>query len=100
MKTPVFVFWHSFYDETTILHNKILQQATDLLLEVSPTSVLSSPEGIHRVAELPLPCPFPGAFVPSVAKSCKWHLSDQHSEIALRTSASRDALARSPDICD
>lgn len=44
MKTPVFVFWHSFYDETTILHNKILQQATDLLLEVSPTSVLSSPQ--------------------------------------------------------
>lgn len=54
-----------------ILHNKMLQQATDLLIEVSPAAVLrahkeeSLPRRHHPVAELPLlvSFPFPGAFV-------------------------------------
>lgn len=68
MKTPVFPLGRSFYDETTILHNKILQQATDLFTELSPTGVLrahreeTSPEGIHHVAELPFPASFPWSF--------------------------------------
>lgn len=66
----------------------ILQQATDLFMELSPTSVLGllkkkfSPEGIHHVAELPFPASLPcWSFVPSVAKSCEWHLRDHHSEL-------------------
>lgn len=91
-ETPVFPFWHSFYDETTILHNKMLQQATDLSAEVSPAAVLRA----HKEESLPWRHHRGWAASPSVlslgllfpvAKSCDgiFLISTPHC---------------SPDICD
>lgn len=101
MKTQVFPFGHSFCDETTILHNKILQQATDLFMELSPALELRvhKEETLQKASIMllncPSQCPFPGAFVPSVAKSCKWHLHDHHSELC----SPQPAGMHSPNIC-
>lgn len=103
MKTQIFPFWHNFYDEPDILHmNKILWEATNLFVELNSIALLGliRKNATQKASIMLLNClfqhPFPRAFVPSVAKSWKWHLYHQLHESAGSPRPAGDVLFQHP----